>query len=278
MSGPDRTTIRRAEASPADARRPSEEHDVVAAIAGTVATVVLALLVLPGLEAFGAANEAMLLLMVVIAAATRGGTRAGLVTSVAAATAFTATQATSGIQGRDTVTLALMVGVGAIVGTYTRRARVAHADAIALRRSLEIAYDTTGLVAAGATVEELARWARGPLQEILRDGTRVDRGSLMSVRAPGGFVHLEVLGQLSHLCAPDGPGGSWRPGALDRFDDGSDGRFEVPIAFDGERLGRIIVEPGPDRSLSPDARTRVALLAAQVAIAASRPPSGSGGG
>lgn len=93
----------------------------------------------------------------------------------------------------------------------------------------------------------------------------------MSRAAPGGFVHVEVLGHVSHLCATDGPWGSWRSDVLDRFDDGGDGRFEAPIAFGGDRLGRIIVEPGRDRFLSSDAQSRIALIAAQVSIAASHP-------
>lgn len=273
MSSLGREAIKRAEAPFTDAERLSDEHDVVAAIAGSVTAVVLALLFLPVREVFGAANEGMLLLLVVMAAATRGGRHAGVVTSVAAATAFTATQATSGIEWRDSLTLVLMIAVGVIVGSYTRRARVAHAHAVALRRSLEIAYDTTGLVAAGATAVEVAQWALGPLQEILRDGTRVDPGSLMSAHAPGGFVHIEVLDHVSHLWAPDRPQGSWSPGLLNRFDDGGEGRLEIPIAFCGERLGRIILDPGPDRFLSSNAHDRVALIAAQVAIAASFPSS-----
>jgi len=211
----------------------------------------------------GGANVALLLVMIVVAAATVGGRVAGVVTGLSAAVAFnffhTKPYLTVRVDAfKDIVTIGLIVIIGFAVGELgvarSRQSafRRAHLQAV---HSLE---EVGALVSSGTSVEQVWPVVREALTKVLR---------LRGVRFES--EESDPLPMVE------------RDGQVDVADKRFTGQgFALPaqgaalsVDADGRHLGRLVLLPDPRVGVTREQRRAAVALADQLAIALRTAPS-----
>ena len=228
-----------------------------AAAAGAIAVILVAGLLTPVRDTFGNTNIALVLVVVIVAAATLGGRLVGAVTSVAAALAYnffhTQPYRSLSVDNREdvtTVVLLLVVGliVGELANLHSRRARRRARPAAGAHWLEQVA----GLVAGGRPVDEV--WPA--VQKGL-----IDELGLASCR----FEPAPYDGQLPAV---------QRSGRLEGPLTWAREGFELPaggaqlaVEHGGHLFGRVVLEPTPGRGVSLDERRVAVALTDQLAVA-----------
>jgi K+-sensing histidine kinase KdpD len=214
-------------------------------------------------EELGSANPALVMVLVVVAAATVGGRTAGAVCALTASLAFnffyTKPYLTLRVNsGKDILTIVLILGVGLAVGELgVARSRQSATRRSHLRsiRSLE---QVGALVTGGADAETV--WPA------VRDALVVSLG-LSSARFEAGAPTL-TLPVME------------RDGRVDVHEKRyiGDG-FALPdlgvlvnVEADGQHLGQIVLEPNPEIGVTREQRRAAVAIADQFAIALRKSP------
>jgi hypothetical protein len=229
----------------------------LAAALGMLGVLALAL-ALVAVREIGTANVALLLSGVVMAACAAGGRRAGGATAVVAAVSFNFFHTRPYLSldmdhGRDVLTLVLMVLLGLAAGEIARQGRLAVLDARHTRQALHRLGDMAEIAAHGGVTDEVV--AR--VEHILA----VDlRAAAVRVEVPAGPGDLPLVRRTGNV--EPAPGHRVSP-AVELVD----GPVALPITFGAERLGRLVIDPGPGRHLDHEGVATAATAADQLAVA-----------
>ncbi|MGB8858257.1 MAG: DUF4118 domain-containing protein [Ilumatobacteraceae bacterium] len=223
----------------------------------------LAAAMVPLRDQLGSANAALVLVLVVVAAATVGGRTAGAITALTSSLAFnfcfTKPYLTLRVNSaKDILTVLLILGVGLAVGELgVARSRQSATRRSHLRsmRSLE---QIGALVTTGADAGAVWPSVRDALVESL---------TLSSARFEAGSptLLLPVLERDGRIDIADkhyfGDGFALPPlGAV------------VNVEADGQHLGQIVLEPNPNVGVTREQRRAAVAIADQFAIAVRRSP------
>ncbi len=224
---------------------------------GALAAVAVAGLLVPLRSTIGNTNVALVLVLVIVAAASFGGRAAGVTTSVVAALAFnffhTQPYYSLRISDRfDIITTILLAVVGLAVGEIAvlshRHEVVADEHATGARHLERVA----GLVASGASESDV--W------DAVRAGLVAELGLASCRFDPGvGLTHLPRIERDGRLLEGE------------RYFTG--GGFALPtegveilVERQGRTLGRLVLEPEGRRPVSRDQRRVGVALADQLAV------------
>jgi K+-sensing histidine kinase KdpD len=228
---------------------------------GAIAAIAVAGLLVPVRSTIDNTNVALILVLVVVAAATFGGRTAGAVTSIVSALAFNYFQTepfyTLRISDRDDIVSAvLLLVVGLAVGeiaVLARRRQVVAVEHVTGARQLE---RVTALLAQGASEDEV--W------EAVRDGIVAELGLKSCHFEPGGGLrHLPRIERDGRLLEGEkhftGSG----------FALPSEG-VEILVERGGAAVGRLVLEPSVGRAVSRDQRRVAVALADSFAVVVGR--------
>ncbi|MEJ8642052.1 DUF4118 domain-containing protein [Streptomyces sp. MS1.HAVA.3] len=234
-------------------------HDPAALLAGLVAPFLVALVLVPFRTEFSATNEALIMVVVVVAVAALGTRAGGALAALSAAAWFdfflTRPYGQFAIDnGEEIQTAVLLLVVGLIVSQLAVRVRrlrtVVVADAAhitSLRGSARLAED-------GGSPEEVVDYVRRELVDLLGlRGCRFQYGSL-----------------IGHLPRLEHDGGLWLRGGnrITKYAEWPDGETELRVFGGGHYYGRFLLDPLPGRPLPPEEARLVAVaLAAQAGAA-----------
>lgn len=224
---------------------------------GSMAAVAVAGVLVPVRSSIDNTNVALVLVLVIVAAASFGGRVAGVTTSIVAALSFnffhTQPHYTLRISDRDDiVTTVLLLVVGLVVGEIAvlshRHEVVADEHATGARHLERVA----ALVASGASEDEVWDAVRAGLtSELGLEGCRFDPGM--------GLTHLPRVERDGRLFGGEKyfTGGGF---ALP-----SEG-VEILVERNGTTLGRLVLEPAGRRAVSRDQRRVAVALSDQLAL------------
>jgi len=238
-----------------------ESSWIVAAL-GVGAAIAVAGLLVSIRDWLGASNVALVLVIVIVAAATFGGRLAGVLTAIAAALAFdyfhTEPYYDLRIEDRENIiTAVLLVIVGVAVGELALRRAASQRETQMHAKGASRLEEVAAVVAAGANLDEVWPVVRHAL---------VDQLELTDCRfepyAPASaLTTIERDGQLSshHL--------DWVPGG--GFALPQEG-VAVPVVHQGRLLGRLVLVPQKGHGTTKPQRRVAVALADQLAVAAAR--------
>jgi len=224
---------------------------------GAIAAVAIAGLLVPLRSTIDNTNVALVLVLVIVAAASFGGRVAGVTTSIVAALSFnffhTEPHYSLRISDRfDIITTVLLVVVGLVVGEIAvlshRHEVVADEHATGARHLERVA----ALVAQGADEDDV--W------EAVRAGLTAEMGLESCRFDPGlGLSHLPRIERDGRLVEGEKyfTGGGF---AL------PSGGVEILVERNGATLGRLVLEPAERRAVSRDQRRVAIALADQLAL------------
>jgi hypothetical protein len=238
----------------------TQPSGVAVGAGGILAAIVVAAALVPLRDTFGNTNLALVLVVVIVGAASIGGRTAGAMTSLGAALAFNFFQTqpylTLAIDDSDDVaTVVLLFVVGLVVGELAslrlrsrREARVQSEGAHVLER-----------VAAATAANEGAE----RVWPLVRDGL-ISELDLADAR----FEPVPFSGRLAELQHNGRVGGpsEWAPGGFVLPADG----VELEVEHDGRLLGRLVLMPRARTATSIDQRRVAVALADQLAVVLSR--------
>jgi hypothetical protein len=239
----------------------SEESSRIVAAIGAIAAVLVAGLLVPLRDWLGSANVALILAAVVVGAAVFGGRFAGGITSIAAALSFDYfyTEPLYNLRindHQDIITALLLLVLGVAVGQLAvmrygaRRVEQLHARGAA---HLE---DVAAVVAAGANLDEVWPVVRRALID------QLDLAACQFEPAPF-TTEYTPLDRAGHI---DSHKLRYEPGGFALPLDGA----TLPVAANGEELGRLVLVPRPGRGTTRSQRRVAVALADQLAVAAAR--------
>ncbi|MFD5506058.1 DUF4118 domain-containing protein [Streptomyces sp. NPDC127061] len=234
-----------------------------AVLAGVLAPLLLALVLIPFRTSVTHTNAALLLVVAVVAVAALGSRLAGAVAALSAAAWFdffhTEPYQSFHIQDRaDIETAVLLLAVGLIVSQLAARARTFKWVAITDASHLERLHGTTRMARFSNSADDVVHRVRQELIEVLE---------LRACR----FGYGALIGRPPRL-DPDGrvyvPGWIWD---VDR-QGWPDGEIELRATVHGHYQGRFMMTPEPDAAPPPlEARLVAVDLAAQAAAALDLP-------
>lgn len=237
--------------------RPAKRHafDPVVAPLGALAVVATAAVLTPLRDSwFGNTNLALLLVVEVAAVASVGGRRAGVVAALLAGLSFNffLTRPYLSLHiadSRDVATVVLLIVVGLVVGEFARARG---------RRVVELRDRT-------ASAHRLERIARALVSGLGNEELAVAIGEEVRVELDLEAVRWEPLGTGTGLPVMEHSG--WVPGPFHRHQPGgfelpAEG-CELPVAFQGARLGALVLVPKPGVGVSSEQR-RVAVALADL--------------
>lgn len=230
---------------------------------GAIAAITVAGALVPARSWLGTANVALVLVIVVVAAASLAGRLAGTVTSVVAAISFdffhTRPYGNLTIdRHEDVVTVVLLLAIGLVVGELAAR-RTASVRASAVTAASAAGLEAVAaIVAAGRGMSQV--WP--VVRNVLVDQLGLDSCRFEPTPFADDHAHLERSGRL--------PGTEHRlaPGGLALPPDGAD----IAVTHAGRLLGRIVLVPHPGRGTSKPQRRMAVALADQLAVAATCTP------
>jgi hypothetical protein len=211
----------------------------------------------------GASNVALVLVVIIVGAATFGGRLAGAVTSIAAALAFdffhTQPFYTLRIDDREEIIAAvLLLVVGLIVGELAGLRAASRREVVMHARGASRLEDVASVVAAGADLDEVWPVVRRALVEQLELAEcRFDPAP-----TPAPMIVLERNGQIASREL------RWERGGFALPAEG----VAVPVLNRGRALGRLVLVPQPGTGTSRPQRRVAVALADQLAVAADRTP------
>jgi Domain of unknown function (DUF4118) len=228
---------------------------------GALGAIAAAAALVPVREQLGSANAALVLVLSVLVGAVIGGRRAGFLVAVVAAMSFDFlhTRPYGSLKiadGKDIVTLVLLVAVGMIIGEIALRAdRIREAGTrrwIGVRRIHRVAQ----LAADGQAADDVILAVTAELTDTLH------LQNCWFERAPyrGTFDAIEVTGSLATK--------EYRY-TRDGFELSREG-VEIPVRSGDHSIGRFVLIPTPGVGISRDDRLIALALADQVGIVLGR--------
>jgi K+-sensing histidine kinase KdpD len=210
----------------------------------------------------GASNVALVLVVVIVGAATFGGRLAGVLTSIAAALSFdyfhTQPYYNLRIDDREEIIAAvLLLAVGLIVGELATLRAASRREAVVHAKGASHLEVVASVVAAGADLDEVWPVVRQALVEQLDLA-----GCRFEPQPPTEFLtELDRTGKIASRELHWVPGGGF---ALP-----SEG-VAVPVVNGGQALGRLVLVPQPGVGTTKPQRRVAVALADQLAVAAAR--------
>ncbi|GGS25086.1 hypothetical protein Snoj_18110 [Streptomyces nojiriensis] len=237
----------------------SRLHDPLALVAALVAPFLVALALVPFRTDLSATNEALIMVVVVVAVASLGTRAAGALAALSAAAWFDffltrPYQQFTIADGDEIQTAVLLLAVGLIVSQLAARTRRLQAVAVTDAAHLSSLQGTARLAEDGASPEAVVEYARRELVGLLElRGCRFEYGTLM-----GHLPRLEHDGSL------------WlrRGSRITEYTEWPEGETELRAVGGGHYYGRFLLDPYPGRPLPPEEARLVAVtLAAQAGVA-----------
>ncbi|WP_327301314.1 DUF4118 domain-containing protein [Streptomyces goshikiensis] len=234
-------------------------RDRVALVAALLVPFLVALSLVPFRTGLSATNEALILVVAVVAVAAMGSRTAGALAALSAAAWFDffltrPYQQFTISDHADVETAVLLLVVGLIVSQLAVRARRLQAVVVTDAAHLSCLLGTARLVEDGSSPEAAVEHVRRELVGLLGlRGCRFEYGTLMG-----------------HLPRLEHGGGLWlrRPGRITEYADWPDGETELRVVGGGHYYGRFLLNPHPGRPLpSEEARLVAVALAAQAGSA-----------
>jgi hypothetical protein len=222
-------------------RRPTIRTDTVLPVVAVVAPILTAALLIPWRGRLDTADNALFLVVVIVAVASTGRRMAALLCAIASALSFdfflTRPYYSFRITNhQDLITELLLLVVGIAVGELAARGRSHLREANDSKETVALLHSVTELVAVGREPREVVSAALAELQRLLslRDGyfTRRDPGNLGARITPQG--QLTVAGQ------------SWVTEDLGL----PTSRVDLPVRAQGWLLGHFVLTPTRGRPVS----------------------------
>jgi hypothetical protein len=231
---------------------------------GGLAPIVVAVLLVPLRDEIDNANLALILVLVVVVAASLGGRRAGALAALTSTLAFdfflTRPFLSARVESADDIeTLLILLAVGLLVGELASRAR--HA-----RRDQELAADAVQRVHRVADAVAQGR----PLPAVL---TAVQAELIELFGLWDCWLELPpflwVIPRMDRGGTVTGGDHEWRQSGFTLPRDG----VELPVVARGDEVARLVLLAGPDTPASLDQRVVAVALADQLgaAMAAAAP-------
>ncbi|WP_327739097.1 DUF4118 domain-containing protein [Streptomyces nojiriensis] len=237
----------------------SRLHDPLALVAALVAPFLVALALVPFRTGLSATNEALIMVVVVVAVAALGTRAAGALAAVSAAAWFDffltrPYQQFTIAHGDEIQTAVLLLAVGLIVSQLAARTRRLQAVAATDAAHLSSLQGTVRLAEDGSSPEAVVEYVRQELVGLLElRGCRFEYGTLM-----GHLPRLEHDGSL------------WlrRGRRITEYTGWPEGETELRAVGGGHYYGRFLLDPYPGRPLpAEEARLVAVALAAQAGVA-----------
>ncbi|MEU2828062.1 DUF4118 domain-containing protein [Streptomyces lavendulae] len=234
-------------------------RDRIALAAGLVIPFLVALALVPFRTDLSATNEALILVVAIVAVAAMGSRTAGALAALSAAAWFDffltrPYQQFAIADGDEVQTAVLLLVVGLIVSQLAVRARRLQAVVVTDSAHLSSLQGTARLVEDGGSPEAVVEYVRRELVGLLGlRGCRFEYGTLMG-----------------HLPRLEHGGGLWLrgPGRITEYATWPDGETELRVVGGGHYYGRFLLAPFPGRPLpSEEARLVAVALAAQAGAA-----------
>ena len=248
------------------------QRDGLAAAAGSIVVLAVALLLAPARDALGLANVALRLTLVVVGAASIGGRTAGVTTAVVGALGFNAIHVrpygTLRVdRTEDLLTCVLMIVVGVAVG------QLAH---MAVDRGRRASSDRTGIRHVSELRELVAEHAP---PEVL-----IERSGGYLVEQLGLTSYYFVWGGSTSIGFGDLPPDLERNGAIPGPMRHGHGGFQLPAegvslpvtGRDGSVVGRFVLEPTPGHGVALADRELAVLVSDVIAPALEAAPTPGG--
>ncbi|MFG2293473.1 DUF4118 domain-containing protein [Streptomyces sp. NPDC048603] len=256
-------------------------RDRAALAAAVVAPFLVALLLVPFRENLSATNEALILVIVVVAVAALGTRAAGGLAALSAAAWFdfflTRPYGQFTVENGDELqTAVLLLVTGLIVGQIAVRARTLQGEVRADEADLARLEGTVRLTEEGTGPGELVEHVRGELVQLLGlRGARFEPEPHAghghpAARPAGRLPRLEHGGTVWLGLGTDDAECTYWP---DRW---PDEQVELPVTAAGHPYGRFVLDPVPG-ALPPLQARRVAVALAAQAGAALQTVQGAGG-
>jgi hypothetical protein len=235
----------------------SDDGPIAVAAAGTIVVIVAAALLVPVRDWLDNTNVALVLVGLVVVSAAIAGRLAGVVTALAAAISFnffhTQPYRTLRIDDReDIITVVLVFVVGLVVGEVALLRHRDRARSRARASSVRDIEGVLGLLAAGASFDEIWRGVRAALVDELGLVDATFRPGPPKGDAPT----IDRAGRLRPLPSRFGRGDFELPAAT-----------RLPVVAMGRELGCIVLSPTPGRGVSPEDRRLAVALSDALAIA-----------
>ncbi|MET9888201.1 DUF4118 domain-containing protein [Streptomyces sp. NPDC006430] len=235
-------------------------HDRAALFAALMAPFLVALALVPFRTALSATNEALIMVVTVVAVATSGTRAAGALAALSAAAWYdfflTKPYRQFTISDRDEIqTAVLLLVVGLIVGQLAVRARTLHSAVVTDAAHLSSLRAAARLAEDGASPDAVVEHVRRELVGLLRlRGCRFEYGTLMGHRPRlehDGSLWLRHGDRITEYTV-------WPP----------DVETELRVVGGGHYYGRFLLDPFPGRPLPPEEARLVAVsMAAQAGAA-----------
>ncbi|MFJ6049857.1 DUF4118 domain-containing protein [Streptomyces sp. NPDC092307] len=235
-------------------------HDRAALFGALVVPLLVALALVPFRAHLSPANEALFLVVAVVAIAASGTRSAAALAALSAAAWFgllllSRPYQRSTIADRDEIqTAVLLLAVGLIVAQLAVRARRLEAVVVTGAAHLSSLQGTARLTERGGSPDVVVEFVRQELIGLLGlRGCRFEYGSLIGHRP-----------RLEH------DGGLWlrRGGEVTGYADWPDGETELRAVGGGHYYGRFLLDPFPGHRLPPEDARSVAIALAALAGAA----------
>ncbi|WP_030756699.1 MULTISPECIES: DUF4118 domain-containing protein [unclassified Streptomyces] len=235
-------------------------HDRAALFGALVVPLLVALALVPFRAHLSPANEALFLVVAVVAIAASGTRSAAAMAALSAATWFGLLLLARPYQrftftDRDEIqTAVLLLAVGLIVAQPAVRARRLEAVVVTGAAHLSSLQGTARLTERGGSPEVVVEFVRQELIGLLGlRGCRFEYGSLIGHRP-----------RLEH----DGGLRLRRGGEVTGYADWPDGETELRVVGGGHYYGRFLLDPFPGHRLPPEDARSVAITLASLAGAA----------
>lgn len=202
------------------------------------------------------ANVALILVLVVVLAASTGGWQAGAVAAVMSAVSFEFFHTRPYLRltiasGDDVETTLLLLGVGVSVGYLSSRARAARLAATTGRAEIRRIHRIAELAAGGVPAADVLLAGQDELRELL--GLSVCRFEAPPFGLP--LARIERNGAVTGVTEHRFTRGEFelpREGA------------ELPVLARGQQIGRFVLEPKPGVGVSLEQRVVAVAIADQI--------------
>jgi hypothetical protein len=214
----------------------------VALVAAVVAPIVTALLLIPWRSRLDTADNALFLVVVIVAVASTGRRLLALTAAVLSALSFDffLTRPYNSFRitrHQDLITELLLLVLGIAVGELAARGRDHQREATESKESVALLHSVTGLVAAGREPREVVAASLPILQQLLRLRdcyfTRSDPGDLSArITAQGEVTTAGQRWAVEDLGLPTS-------------------RVDLPVRAQGWLLGHFVLTPTPGRRVEP---------------------------